>query len=275
MAIGRGFLVSESHITILKKLPAGVRSAVLGAAFARAFEMDDCAAPSDEFGVLAALAEAVAADALDFDERGEELRRKDAARQRVRRGSNGPEAPAGENVTRTRTASSGREKRPSDAENVQWTDENGHVHRTETASSGRNSRPSDAKSVQRRIEENRKEENVCGAHARADESDEFDGGDGDGAPTAERIASWTAVHFSPPPPMEFVEDFRARMAEGGWRDARGRDLLRNCAWRRELSAWWSVERRKESARAASAEPPASTGAGRVEVPMFDGGEAAE
>lgn len=115
---------------------------------------------------------------------------------------------------------------------------------------------------------------MCGTHARANEPESF-GGEGDEAPSSARIMSWAAVHFSPPPPAEFVEDFRARMAEGGWRDARGRDLLRGGTWRRELSAWWSVERRKERQARAAAEPPASTGAGRVEVPMFDGGEAAE
>lgn len=262
MALCRGFLVSEAHVSMLRSLRPDVRAAVLGAAFSQAFDLDGGEAPADEFGVLAALAAAVASDALDFDERGEELRRKDAARKRGRRGCGGAETGGSENVRWTKTASDGRENRPADAENVLRTDENEGVQRTLFASVGQKPRPSDAENVRSRIEENRKEEkgSVCNAHTRKD------------PPTADRIASWAEVHFSPPPPREFVDDFHARMTEGDWRDARGRDLLSAGCWQRELSAWWAQEK-KHSAPRGRDDVPASTGAGRVAVPLFDGGEA--
>lgn len=141
MAVGRGFLVSKAHISMLKKLRPGVRSAVLGAAFARAFELDDCDAPEDEFGLLSSLADAVAADALDFDERGEERRRRDADRQRSRRTGGGEGGRESENVTRTKSASSGRGKRHADRQKRQCPADGNRVRRTRGASIGREKRP--------------------------------------------------------------------------------------------------------------------------------------
>ena len=65
-------------------------------------------------------------------------------------------------------------------------------------------------------------------------------------PARADIAEWARSKFDPVPPDSFLDEFCRRMAEGDWRDGKGRDLAGRGRWRRELSAWWSNEQKKNT-----------------------------
>ena len=103
-----------------------------------------------------------------------------------------------------------------------------------------------------RKEEDRKEENlVCApgirrasrvAHTENDSSSSAHRQ----IPSRAEVAEWARCKFNPVPPESFLDEFCRRMAEGDWRDGKGRDLAERCRWRRELSAWWSNEQKKNT-----------------------------
>lgn len=261
MALSRGFLVAEAHVEMLKRLPEKTCDKVLGAAFRAALGMSSTSEIKDVTGVLDALVGAIATAATKFDEENAVKRRADA--ERKRRGKIG--------IQRNPMESDGIQRNPSEeigmesyCHNINGEDSNG-FRWNPTESNGIQRNPNAKNGI--RVEGKKEGKKEC-VYTRTGEN-----GDESEAPTVDVIERWCEVHVSPRPPVEWLAQWRSRMDEGGWRSSRGQNLLVGGAWRRELSAWWAVEKKKFAARAVESELAApSTGAGRVSVPMWTGEE---
>lgn len=261
MALSRGFLVAEAHVEMLKRLPEKTCDKVLGAAFRTALGMSNTSEIKDATGILDALVGAISAAAIRFDEENAEKRRADADRKR--RGKI--------RCIRDLTECDGIQ-RNDEGENMATT----YCHEKSAVDSvGFRRIPSESDGTARipcaengiRIErKERKNERSVYTHTGENADD-----DAASAPSVDALERWCEVHISPRPPVEWLVQWRQRMDEGAWRSSRGQNLLVGGAWRRELSAWWAVEKKNIAARAVESDSPApSTGAGRVAVPMWTG-----
>lgn len=260
MALSRGFLVSEAHVEMLKRLPEKTCDKVLGAAFRAALGMSSTTEIKDTTGILDALVGAIAAAALKFDAENAEKRRADA--ERKRRGKSGIQRNPTESdgfqrngADENRSTTYCHEENADDSDGIRW-------NPMESNGTARNPNAQNGIRVERK--ERRKERSVythAGENAGCEESGPI--------PDVSALERWCEIHISPRPPVEWLAQWRQRMDEGGWRSSRGQNLLVGGAWRRELSAWWAVEKKNIAARAVESESPApSTGAGRVAVPMW-------
>lgn len=236
MALSRGFLVAEAHVEMLKRLPEKMCDKVLGAAFRTALGMSNTSEIKDATGILNALVGAISAAAIRFDEENAEKRRVDAERKRrVKIG-----------CIRDLTESNGIQRNPTESDGIR---------RNPCAENGI------------RVE-GREGKNERSVYTRTGENADDDAAS---APSVDALERWCEVHISPRPPVEWLTQWRQRMDEGAWRSSRGQNLLVGGAWRRELSAWWAVEKKNIASRAVESDSPApSTGAGRVAVPMWTG-----
>lgn len=216
MSIRRGFFVSESLIPFISRLPERVRTAVIGASFARAYNLPEPKIPADSSGTLAALVDGIVSSAKEFDENGQKKKQNEAASKWLKRN---PGSSLSDYVRRTKTDKSGQ--------NYVRLEEN-------------------------RIEK----KEVCDTHACPSDKSQSDTSDStadERFPTVGQVVDWAQVHFCPVPPAEFLAEFHRRMTEGGWRGSRGQSLAGG-RWQRELSAWWAQEQ-KNSARALRGDAP--------------------
>lgn len=83
--VAHGFLIHESHVEILKGLAPKFRNAVIGAAFARAYGLEETPLPADSTGILSATADAIRANAEKFDANGERKRAAERAKKAKQR----------------------------------------------------------------------------------------------------------------------------------------------------------------------------------------------
>lgn len=84
-SVTRGVLIHENHITMIKCLPEKTMDAVLGAAFRICMGQKASLAVKDCNGILSALTQSIAEDAMKFDELSAAKRKNETERKRVQR----------------------------------------------------------------------------------------------------------------------------------------------------------------------------------------------